>query len=280
VLNADNVFDERTLIIHQMRRVIEVFTTAPYDCHVFNLSLGDNTAWLRRNPRQSLWAESLDIIAREFNVLLVVSAGNQNLGWSNIAGEAEEILASYPDYLFDPDCGLCEPATAAIPLTVGGIADRDIPALPIQPRIHDITRTIATIGEPTPTTRIGPGINNAIKPEFVAPAGYLAFQGFGIIRRVDDDPELAIMSLSHEPTRRLFAYDTGTSFAALSSTIGRDSLEQPGAILGRRTSGKSCPGNSCVGRRTPQPDPNRIKQEHGDEDSAESTATAVSTTTY
>lgn len=212
VLNADNRFDDTTLIIHQMRRVIEVFTVPPYNCHVFNLSLGDDCAW--QSSKQSLWAESLDTLAREFNVVLVVSAGNHNRGWSNTTQEAEEILESYPSFLFDADCGLCEPATAAIPITVGGISDRDIPAFALGSRSEDFSRTIATEGEPSPTTRIGPGIAGAIKPEFVAPAGNQVFQGVSTIRRVDDDGGCSIMSFSHQPTRQLFAFDNGTSFAA------------------------------------------------------------------
>lgn len=266
VLNADNVFDEQSLIIHQMRRVIEAFTAPPYDCRVFNLSLGDNCAWLKANRRQSIWAESLDILCREFNVLLVVSAGNQNFGWSNNAREAEEILASYPDYLFDPDCGLCEPATAAIPVTVGGIAEQDIPAIPARRRTDDIVHTIACAGEPTPTTRIGPGMNGAIKPEFVAPAGNLAFQGFSNIRRVDDDPGLAVMSFHHEPTRQLFAYDTGTSFAAprvaRSAAILWNSLEQ---YLGEEPQSNLVRAVLASAAELPNPEPNRIKEEHGDE---------------
>lgn len=214
VLNAENHFDDDRLIIHQMRQAIETFIAPPYECRVFNLSLGNSTAWLHHNPRQSLWAESLDILAREFNVVLVISAGNHDLGWTNNAQEAEEILASYPDFLFDPSCGLCEPATAAIPITVGGIADQDAPAIPSPSQTDDIVRTVASTLEPTPTSRIGPGINGAIKPEFVAPGGNVAFRGFSSIRRIDDDQGLAVMSLSHEPTRQLFDFDIGTSLAA------------------------------------------------------------------
>lgn len=267
VLNAENRFDDATLIIHQMRRVIEIFTVPPYDCHVFNLSLGDNSAWLTQSSKQSLWAESLDTLAREFNVLFVVSAGNHNRGWSNTTADAEEILASYPGFLFEPDCGLCEPATAAIPITVGGIADRDIPSIPLGRRSEEILRTIAAIGEPTPTTRIGPGIGGAIKPEFVAPAGNQAFQGFSTIRRVDDDRGCAMMSLSHEPTRQLFAFDTGTSFAAprvaRSAAILWNSVEQylgeaPQANLVRAILGSAA--------QLPPTEHNRIQEGRTDEE--------------
>ena len=214
VLNHDNRFDDEKLIIHQMRDAIDVFVSPPYNCRVFNLSLGDDEAWIPTNPRQSLWAEQLDTIARELGVLLVVSAGNQNLGLSQTAGDAEQADVQYPQFLFQDECGLCQPATAAIPITVGGIADSEVPAVPPPRNEADIVRTIAAVNQPTPTTRIGPGLNNAIKPEFVGPAGNVAFRGFSNFRIVDADPGLAIMSLSHEPTKQLFAYDTGTSFAA------------------------------------------------------------------
>lgn len=127
VLNSENGFDNESLILHQMQRAIAVFSSAPYSCRVFNLSLGDDVAWLSQNKRQSLWAESLDILAREYDVLLIVSAGNHNLGTAGNASDAEEIVQSYPEFLFEPECGLCEPATAAIAITVGGIAASDIP---------------------------------------------------------------------------------------------------------------------------------------------------------
>ena len=52
MLNDENRFDDEKLIIQQMRRAIEVFKAPPYNCGVFNLSLGDDLAWLRDNPRQ------------------------------------------------------------------------------------------------------------------------------------------------------------------------------------------------------------------------------------
>lgn len=267
VLNADNRFDDATLIIHQMRRVIEIFTIAPYDCHVFNLSLGGDSAWLTQSSKQSLWAESLDTLAREFNVVLVVSAGNHNRGWSNTTTDAEEILTSYPQYLFEPECGLCEPATAAIPITVGGFSDRDIPSIPLGRRSEDIIRTIAAVGEPTPTTRIGPGIGGAIKPEFVAPAGNQAFQGVSTIRRVDDDRGCDMMSLSHEPTRQLFAFDNGTSFAAprvaRSAAILWNNLEQ---YLGEAPQANLVRAVLASAAQLPVAEHNRIHEGHTEED--------------
>jgi hypothetical protein len=215
VLNEENRFDDEKLIIQQMRRAIEIFKAPPYNCRVFNLSLGDDRPWLRDNARQSLWAESLDVLAREEKVLLVVSAGNQHLGTGNNARDAEEVLADYPNYLFEPDCGLSDPATAAIAITVGGIAQHDVPEVRRGAREESIVRVVARRDELLPTTRVGPGLDSAIKPEFVAYSGNLTFDGFGsTYRTIRDDPGVAVMSLSNEPTRSLFSFDVGTSFGA------------------------------------------------------------------
>src|SRR5262249_19214668 len=128
VLNDRNEFDDEKLIVSQMQAAIGLFKAEPYNCRVFNISLGDGRPWLRDNHRQSIWAASLDTLAREHKVLLVVSAGNQAFGHGNTAADAEEALNDYPTYLFLPDSGLCDPATAAIAVTVGGLANHDIPA--------------------------------------------------------------------------------------------------------------------------------------------------------
>lgn len=211
VLNAANRFDDEKLIVHQMRDAIRFFFRPPYDCRVFNISLGDDKAWLAAHRRQSPWAETLDLLARELRVLLVVSAGNQPFGLAHTSADAEETLRDYPGYLFRPECGLCEPATAAIPITVGGLATHVTPSLRQGVSADSVTRPVASNLEPTPTTRIGPGLNDAVKPEFVAPAGNTVFRDHQA--RVDDQGT-AIMSLSHEPTERLFAFGSGTSYAA------------------------------------------------------------------
>lgn len=264
VLNAENRFDDERLIIHQMRQAIETFIAPPYECRVFNLSLGDTSAWLQHNPRQSLWAESLDILAREFNVVLVVSAGNHDLGWTNNAQEAEEILATYPDFLFEPSCGLCAPATAAIPITVGGFADHDVPAMPPPNQPDDFIRTVASALEPTPTSRIGPGINGAIKPEFVAPGGNVAFRGFSSIRRVDEDQGLAVMSFSHEPARQLYSFDIGTSLAAphvsRSASVLMGSLRE---YLGEEPDANLVRAILASAAELPKPQNDRVQVLHG-----------------
>lgn len=215
VSGPDTAIDPDRLVVNQMRDAIRRFTAEPHNCRVFNLSLGEDFAWLEENKRQSIWAESLDLLAREEQVLIVVSAGNHSFGHARTTSDAEAVLAGYPDYLFRPECGLNSPATAAIAVTVGGIVDRDGVAVRRGSNKDDLTRPVARPGEPSPITRVGPGLNAAVKPEFVAPAGNQLFQGFGSTnRQVDDDAGLSVMSFSHEPTKSLFAFAVGTSFAA------------------------------------------------------------------
>ncbi len=215
VLNDDNQFDDEKLIINQMREAILTFLQPPYDCRVFNLSLGSGMpAFDSARPRQTLWAEELDVLVRELKVVLVVSAGNHREAQAHNASDAEAVLQSYPDFLFGAVTGLNDPATAAIAVTVGALAQHDTPAVVRGSSAGDIMRPVAAVDEPSPFTRIGPGINGAIKPELVHYGGNLAFQGFGGMRRISIEKGTAVMSLSHQPTQQLFSYDCGTSFAA------------------------------------------------------------------
>lgn len=216
VLNDNYRFDDDKRIITQMRDAIRTFVAEPYNCRVFNLSLGSPEPLLTgSNKRQGSWAEALDVIAREFKVLLVVSAGNHETPIARFTLEAEVALVEYPDYLFEPAAGLCDPATAAIPITVGALAEHDVPEIRRSTGKDDIIRPFAKANEPTPSTRIGPGVNGAMKPEFVSYGGNDVFQGVGQTRETERiDRGVAVMSLSHEPAKHLFAFKVGTSFAA------------------------------------------------------------------
>ncbi|MBW7988688.1 MAG: S8 family peptidase [Planctomycetes bacterium] len=216
VLNDRNEFDEEKLIINQMREAIEAFVQPPYNCRVFNISIGSGMPVIDSpRPRQALWAEELDILARKLKVVLIVSAGNHKEAEAVNATDAETVLQSYPGLLFNAQTGICDPASSAIAVTVGALAQHNIPAQVRGVSANDIIRPLAAVDEPAPMTRIGPGINGAIKPELVHYGGNLVFRGFGsVIRRVGYEPGTAAMSFSHQPTQELFSYDCGTSFAA------------------------------------------------------------------
>ena len=265
VLNSDNLFDDEALILHQIKTSVEHFTKEPYNCRVFNMSLGDNGSWLQHNTKQSLWAEALDIICRDLDVVLVVSSGNNDYGWTLAPDEAEEQLIGYPDFLFEKSGGLCDPATSAISITVGGISLQTGCQSKSSIQADDIAIALANEQEPSPTSRIGPGINDAIKPEFVAEAGNVAFQGYAAIREIDANPGIAVLSLSNEPFKGLFKYDVGTSFAAPQvarfASIVEHELNQS---LGQKPSANLIRAVLASGSSMPSPVDQRIKLEHGE----------------
>lgn len=214
VLNDRNEFDDEKLIINQLRQAIATFVAAPYNCRVFNISIGSYTPGLDINTRrQNHWAEALDILAREFEVLLVVAAGNHNEAVAFRAEEAEAVLRDYPALLLRSTARLNDFATAAIPITVGALAQYNEIAHRRMPCADDIVRLIAEADEPAPMTRSGPGVQGAIKPEFVHYGGSTVFD-HAAPRKIRPDDGTAVMSFSHEPFRQLFAYNIGTSFAA------------------------------------------------------------------
>ena len=75
---------------------------------------------------------------------------------------------------------------------------------------------VASVQEPSPMSRVGPGVQGAVKPDFVDYGGSIVFAGFSGRRNIPRFPNSgnAIMSFSHQPQTNLFAYDMGTSFAA------------------------------------------------------------------
>jgi hypothetical protein len=204
VLNGENRFDDERLILNQMREAVRLFASPPHSCRVFNLSLGSGAVALNgTNNRQTLWAECLDTLARELKVLLVVSAGNNQRVHANTPEDAEAVLAGYPNYLFEADCALNDPATAAIAITVGAISEFTAPAIRRGALANDVIRAIAHQNEASPFTRVGLGVNKAIKPDLVHYGGNLLFEGTGNtfrrIRTENPDAGTAIMSFSHQP---------------------------------------------------------------------------------
>lgn len=208
VLNDELRFDNENLITTQMRESIQYFRET-YGCRVFNASLGDP-----RLPYQggkvSPWASILDTLARELDVVIVVSAGNydHDPGGGN---SADAHVQDYPRYLLDDPARIIEPATGAIVLTVGALAHAA--AVPPGAAGNSVAfRPVAQVEQPSPFTRCGPGLGGAIKPELCEFGGNHAYDG--LMRRVRDMRELGIVSMNREYVQRLFTTDVGTSFAA------------------------------------------------------------------
>lgn len=213
VLNDQNRFDDEKLIIKQMRNAVHTFKKAPHNCRVFNLSLG--TFHPADTRKQSTWAEALDLIAREEQVLLVVSAGNNLTLLTSDAREAEKVLKNHPRQLQTDDARLAEPATAAIAVTVGALVEHEVPGTRRGAGAGDIIRPLGRVAEPSPFTRVGPGLARAVKPEFVEVGGNLVWEGTASThRRIRQEEAVSVMSFDREHTKQLFAFDSGTSYAA------------------------------------------------------------------
>lgn len=127
---------------------------------------------------------------------------------------AERFVADYPKYLLADSARINDPATSAIAITVGSLAEYDVIAVRQGIGANDISRPLTHVNHPSPFTRFGHGISGAIKPEFVEYGGNAVFAGTGNSRRIIQEPGTAVMSLSHQPFRQLFCFDVGISLAA------------------------------------------------------------------
>jgi hypothetical protein len=207
----DAVFDEKT-IERSIEKAVEYFA-GELGCRIFNLSLGnENVPYDGRHVRGI--AYTLDRLAREYDILFVVSAGNFR-GTDNVP--RADWRAEYPGYLLAPETVIIDPAPALNVLTVGALAnhtanldeqrhgDREINAL--SPAAED---------QPAPFTRHGPSIKGAMKPDLMAHGGNLATP----LRRQGqqwhrDNRRLGVLVPNHEFVGATLLKDiSGTSFSA------------------------------------------------------------------
>jgi hypothetical protein len=86
------------------------------------------------------------------------------------------------------------------------------------PALQDITfDPVAKIDQPSPFTRTGPGVNGAVKPDFVDYGGNMAITGVSPNHRLSFDnleKGIAVQCLSNTPLSALFSFMIGTSLAA------------------------------------------------------------------
>lgn len=123
-----------------------------------------------------------------------------------------KLQQNYPKYLIDSaECKIINPATSALALTVGSIAQ------PERTRIEtfnseQIKTPIAKENQPSPFTRTGPGINGMIKPELVEYGGNLIlYNNHG---RISEDIGGKILLINNQTTSDLLRFDYGSSFSA------------------------------------------------------------------
>lgn len=208
VTNAQNRFDDESLIITQMEQAVQYFYDT-YGCRVFNISLADPDL-VYADGKPSPWASTLDDLAQKYNVVIVVSAGNIPIV-SFHGQDAEAVRTNYPAYLLEDESRILEPSTAVNVLTVGSICHSD-QSFHAGRQPGDLIEPVGEVDMPSPFTRCGPGINKAVKPDVVEYGGNSAW--YGSQRRFfQNDPGLDVVSTNREFQNRLFAAASGTSFS-------------------------------------------------------------------
>ena len=189
-----------------VREVIRQFHER-WGCRVFNMSLGHDQEVYLSGGRQFAWAEVLDQLARELDVVMVVSAGNTKPNEPIGASLKEMQSRVRNEILSDPRHRLINPATAAIAITVGAVARSETP--------RDAPAVVgAPAGGPSPFSRRGPGYEakstqRAVKPEFVAHGGNYTWRSSW-----QADPALGEPTTVLPQDGRIVGTVSGTSFAA------------------------------------------------------------------
>jgi len=205
------VFDADT-IEHAIDKAVSYFA-GELGCRIFNLSLGnENSPYDGRHIRGI--AYTIDRLAREYDVLFVVSAGNFR-GTENLP--RSDWRTEYPEYLLADESRIIDPAPALNAITVGALANHTATATEQRYGDREINElSPASEDQPAPFTRHGPSINGAFKPDLVAHGGNLASpmrrQGeqYKAIRR-----NLGVLTLNHSFVgSTLLKEISGTSFAA------------------------------------------------------------------
>lgn len=218
VTDQNNEYDPDELVEHQLSDALKYFLDNYPSIKVVNISLGDDTSVYQDGFYQFRFAAVIDDLAyqyRDKNVLFVVASGNYVPDDIN----GEEVVTNYPSYLINSDqARIIDPATSALALTVGGVSNGSGRGIDFNQE-NDTQKLVAqNRGWPSPFTRVGWGVNGAIKPELVDFAGdwILSRDGklnnrYGTQARIAGVPTTA---KDFALGGNLFRTVSGTSFAA------------------------------------------------------------------
>ncbi|RLA43173.1 MAG: peptidase S8 [Gammaproteobacteria bacterium] len=221
-------FDDKT-IASTLSEAVEYFA-GELGCRIFNVSLGNaNAPYDGRHIRGIAYV--LDKLAREYDALFIVSAGNFN-GSDNPPVPQTSWRDEYPHYLMDEASVIIDPATALNVITVGSLARHN--AHVNEQRHPEISAlSPASEDQPSPFTRHGPSVNKALKPDLMATGGNRASP----LRQEgkqwkNEERGMGVLTLNHQFVGGTLLNETsGTSFAApyITHLAGRLLNEYPQA---------------------------------------------------
>jgi hypothetical protein len=203
-----------------MREVVTAFHhPLPQQCKIFNLSLNGGL-----HPLQSIsnWAEELDNLSAQNDVLFVVCGGGVSLGEIADALQAGE---EYPLYLLNELSRLRNPGQAYNALTVGAMTD----AAPNPPWQRD--RGLAPPQHPAPFSRSGLLQYGPLKPDVVETGGNLIRSG----SELTATPEAAVLVANRDfatgQAEQPLGFHLGAGLAAAKVThlAGRIQAQYPQA---------------------------------------------------
>lgn len=221
VLAGDGYAPEAASFLRVISDAVEHLAEA-WEAKVVNISIGDSDSpYAGRKPTPV--AAALDTLARRYDLVIVVSAGNLSVG--QLQPHAETV-ARYPLYLAQDGCELLDPAQAALALTVGAVSG----SAGIAPRSAGSTVDVSAVAPadgPAPFTRRGPGAQRAVKPELATDGGNLAFDAS--TQAIRDDLGASVVTTSGRYPDRLLEADIGTSLssAGVAHLAGRLVAEYP-----------------------------------------------------
>lgn len=202
--------EERFIFEKKLEEAVD-YVKQHENCRIINLSLGFPDRPFMGGQNQARIAATIDEIAEKYDdTIFVISAGN-------IAEEElyDEDFESYPKYLLSNEkrVKLIDPATSIYALTVGSIAPRKI-LMGGHYRNKLVVESPALKDYPSPFTKVGPGLNEMIKPDLVEYGGNVAPCNSGYTSA--SNPEGGIITLEHDFIRknRLFGVRCGTSVSA------------------------------------------------------------------
>lgn len=208
VLNERGAFDDRRLVPSQMREAITTLNQR-FGCRIFVSALAD-TRQVYDGAKVGAWAATLDELARELNVVIIVASGNRR---PRSGTRLDQGVTHYPHYLLEPENRLFEPAGALNVITVGALAHGHGLDETLAAEVRG--RPITQVGEPSPFSRAGPGVNGSLKPDVVDTGGTMIVDP--LTAQMRDGETLAsagVLTLHHRYVDQLFTARSGTSYAA------------------------------------------------------------------
>ena len=199
-------YNPEELLEHQLEKAVRYFVKNYPNCRVVNISFGDCYKKMFSNKRQFPLATLIDELAKELDIIFVISVGNFAPGENSFPDR-------YPDYLIEknPNVKIIDPASSAYAITVGSISQEFGPS---NRRPMEILFSPAKKDYPSPFTCVGPGYKGMIKPELVEEGGNIISAPSDSLKGEDVGSKLIVLNPNWLSGGRLFTVAYGTSFSA------------------------------------------------------------------